>query len=96
MQPGEEQVHFNQLTSGGATTSTIPNGVWLCIGGEWNVVGAHEYTRLAANFSSGLVFHEIGHRGCIADLPDAGEQWNAELVMRYIQLKRGIIYSISV
>ena len=91
LQPGEEQVHYNQQTWGGWTISTGSNGVWFCTGAGFNAIGAHDYTNLAANFSSGIVFHEIGHRGCFSDLPDAGAQWNAELVMRYIQLKRGIL-----
>ena len=89
--PGEERVVYEPTKGGGGYTYVaLAWGGVVCNGGGVSVVGWPYYERLINNFYSSVVFHEIGHRGCYPDLPGSGGQWNAEIVRRYIEIKRGL------
>jgi len=91
-QPGEERVIYDpKMGGGGYTWVWLYAGVVLCTGAGESVIAANYYTSLIDNFYSSVVFHEIGHRGCYPDLPASGGQWNAEIVRRYIEIKRGLV-----
>ena len=90
--PGQETVTYEPNKGGGGYTWVyMVYGYVLCNGGGSSVVGWPYYERLINNFNSPVVFHELGHRGCYPDLPGSGGQWNAEIVRKYIEIKRGLV-----
>jgi len=90
LQPGEEQLKYDPTIGNGKRWVIKVAGVALCIGAGENIVGANWIHEFIDNFKSPIVFHELGHGGCFPDLPRASGQFNAELVMRYIEIKRGL------
>jgi len=78
--PGEEQVHLTPyLTDAGRRWGK-------CWGGGKSEIRATNDNAKKFLFKGWLhvLFHELGHGFCYADLPDMGNEWTAELVAEYI------------
>jgi len=81
--PGEEQLHLTPYL----TRRKVHGSRWgVCWGGgKSEIKGTNGDAKAFLEGWHAVLFHELGHGFCYADLPDMGNEWTAELVTEYIE-----------